>query len=158
MSVYGATKSALSSWCDALRVELSKFGVRVVKFIPGSFIVQSNIMARQLDFANEMSASFSKEQQMVYGDYFKRYNNYLSFISNKKMPSKIEDPGLYATFDKALLDVFPRSQYLNEPWRYSIYHTLFKYSPVCLRDYCITKFMKMPPFKDERLSVVNSIS
>lgn len=41
LSVYSATKSALSSWSDALRVEEAKYGVKVVKFIPGECITKN---------------------------------------------------------------------------------------------------------------------
>lgn len=35
LSIYGATKKALSGWMDAIRVELKPYGVKVVTFIPG---------------------------------------------------------------------------------------------------------------------------
>lgn len=37
LSIYGATKAALLGWSDSLRVELAKYGVSVVNFIPGMF-------------------------------------------------------------------------------------------------------------------------
>lgn len=35
LSIYGATKAGLLAWSTSLRVELAKFGVKVVSFIPG---------------------------------------------------------------------------------------------------------------------------
>lgn len=35
VAVYSSTKSALASWTNALRVELKKFGIKVVSFVPG---------------------------------------------------------------------------------------------------------------------------
>lgn len=35
IAVYGATKSALQAWATSLRIELKKFGINVVCFIPG---------------------------------------------------------------------------------------------------------------------------
>lgn len=35
LTVYGATKAALSSWSDGLRVEMAKYGVHVTTVIPG---------------------------------------------------------------------------------------------------------------------------
>lgn len=35
ISIYGATKAAEYAWASSLRVELGKYGVKVVSFIPG---------------------------------------------------------------------------------------------------------------------------
>ncbi|ENN70633.1 hypothetical protein YQE_00679, partial [Dendroctonus ponderosae] len=35
LTVYGATKAALMSWNDGIRIEMAKYGVQVVTFIPG---------------------------------------------------------------------------------------------------------------------------
>lgn len=37
LSVYGATKAALLNWNDTLRIEQSKYGVKVISFIPGMY-------------------------------------------------------------------------------------------------------------------------
>ncbi|KAL1115527.1 hypothetical protein AAG570_007556, partial [Ranatra chinensis] len=47
LSVYCATKAALNSWSDALRMELKKFGVHVVKFVPGKFLVVPELCMRR---------------------------------------------------------------------------------------------------------------
>lgn len=146
LSVYGATKAGLSGWCDGLRVELAKFGVNVVKFVPGSFVTQSNILEAQVERSFEMCAMLSAEQSAVYGEYFRRYNAYLSTFCGKRLPVKVDDPGLYEAFDRALLDVEPRSVYVNEPLRYKVYHCLFRWCPVTVRDYLVTKFMMMPEY------------
>lgn len=146
LSVYGATKAGLSGWCDGLRVELAKFGVRVIKFVPGSFVTQSDILAKQVERSFEMNAMLSDEQTAVYGEYFRRYNAYLSTFCGKRLPVKVDDAGLYETFDRAVLDVEPRSVYVNEPLRYKVYHWLFRWSPVAVRDFLVTKFMMMPEY------------
>lgn len=38
LSAYAATKCAIKGWCEALRMELKPTGVRVVSFIPGTFL------------------------------------------------------------------------------------------------------------------------
>ena len=35
VAAYGASKAGLSAWTTALRVELKKFNVKVVNFVPG---------------------------------------------------------------------------------------------------------------------------
>ncbi|KAK9874844.1 hypothetical protein WA026_005660 [Henosepilachna vigintioctopunctata] len=120
LSVYGATKYALTGWNDALRIEMSKYGVKVVNFIPGSFITQSSILTNQMKYAYEMHENLSKEQKTFYGDYFKSYNTYLSFLSTSSEPKKVEDSKLFELFEDALLNTSPKTIYRNEPWRYFI--------------------------------------
>lgn len=147
LAVYGATKAALSSFHDGLRVEMAKYGVQVITFIPGSFTAQSNIMSRQLQSVQEMHDNFTKEQHSFYRAYFKKYNIYLSFLTSPTDLHKIKDENLYNKFEAALLDEDPHAVYKHEPLRYKFYHFLFQYSPVMLRDYLIVKFMKMPTFE-----------
>ncbi|XP_030763410.1 retinol dehydrogenase 7 [Sitophilus oryzae] len=148
LAVYGATKAGLSSWSDGLRVELSKYGVDVVTFIPGSFTMDSNIMGHQIEHVQEMHDHFTKEQHQFYSDYFKRYNIYLSYITPPKDIKKISNEQLYKVFEGALLDDPPSTVYKYEPWRYKMYHYLFRFSPVFIRDYFVVKFMKMPEYRE----------
>ncbi|CAH0550685.1 unnamed protein product [Brassicogethes aeneus] len=146
LSVYGATKAALAGWSDGLRVEQAKYGVKVVTFIPGSFPTESHIMSKQLSYVQEMHDNFTEEQHQFYSNYFKRYNIYLSYLSGPTVPKKLSNFGLYQEFDNALLEESPKPLYKVENYRYWFYHTLFKYSPYCLRDYFVTKFMLMPEY------------
>ncbi|XP_072391143.1 D-beta-hydroxybutyrate dehydrogenase, mitochondrial-like [Diabrotica undecimpunctata] len=154
LSVYGATKTALSGFCDGLRVEMNKYGVNVIQFIPGSFTLQSNIMAKQLQNVQEMHDNFSPEQHAFYSDYFKRYNIYLSFITPPPMPFKIEDEGLYKEYEKTLLDEKPDAVYKNEDYRYKMFHTLFHISPWFIRDWLVTKFMAMPTYVSSDSNII----
>lgn len=154
LSVYGATKAALAAWSDGLRVEMNKYGVKVITVIPGSFTTQSNIMANQMKYAYEMHESFTKEQKTFYDNYFKAYNTYLSFIRAPPEPTKLVDDNLYEMIDDALLSTSPKSTYVNQNLRYSIYHKLFKWSPMWLRDYFVIKFMQMPEYSNEEVQVI----
>lgn len=144
LSPYGATKAALSAWSDGLRVELNKYGIKVTQLIPGSFIQQSNIMSRLSENVFEMQNAMSPEQLSFYGEYFRQYNSYLSALSGVKAPKKIVGTVLYKKFENSLLAVNPKKCYVDEPWRYTIYHTLFKYSPTFIRDYLVVQFVQMP--------------
>ncbi|KAF5280349.1 hypothetical protein FQR65_LT03158 [Abscondita terminalis] len=146
LSVYGATKAALKGWNDGLRVELQKYGVSVILFIPGSFIHQSNIMASQAESCFDMYNSFTKEQLHFYEDYFNRYRNYINVLAGPRIVEKIDDLHLYRKLENAVLDVPPSPIYVRESFYYSIYHVLFKYSPITFRDYLIKRFMQMPVY------------
>ncbi|XP_025833834.1 D-beta-hydroxybutyrate dehydrogenase, mitochondrial [Agrilus planipennis] len=148
LSVYGATKAALSSWNDGIRLELKKYGVKVINFIPGSFIAQSNIMMSHQNNCNEMYQNLTQEQQMFYKNYFVKYNSYLNQLSKPKSPKKIDDFGLYEELEKAILHVSPKAKYINEPLNYKLYHLLFKWSPTSyIRDLFIVRFMQVPAFE-----------
>lgn len=146
LAVYGATKSALTAWSDGIRIELAKYGVKVITFIPGSFTLQSNIMANQLQNVQEMHDNFTTEQHNFYSDYFKRYNIYLSAIKPPSELIKIQDNCMYRVFECTLLDKYPKVVYKSQSLRYAFYHILFKFCPWCLRDYFVTRFMQMPKY------------
>lgn len=115
LATYAATKAALRFWSDALRVEMKKYGVEVVNFIPGSQFMNTNIIARQKQYASEMLAAFTDEQLAFYGDYFERYNKYLSYISGDNSVQIISDSDLFNEFRNAILDHTPQAVYKCEP-------------------------------------------
>lgn len=130
---------------------MEKYGVQVVNFVPGSFVGHSNIAARQQDFANEMKKEFSTEQLEFYEDYFDRFNGYLSILSGVKPPCILGDTKIIDTFEKALLDKNPNVMYKAEPWRYTIYHTLFKIAPQPICDWLIHRFCAYPEYNGKNI-------
>lgn len=154
LSVYGATKSALDGWCDGLRVELSKYEVKVIKFVPGSFVTQSNILSRQVDKFYEMQSNFTLEQRDFYGDYFKRYASYLSLLKSPELPQIIQDTKLYETYETALTEIRPKSLYVNETLRYKFYHYAFRLMPTYVRDVCVKYFMTMPEYEPPKRDII----
>lgn len=115
LATYAATKAALRFWSDALRVEMKKYGVDVVNFIPGSQFMSTNIAARQKQYASEMLAAFTDEQLEFYGEYFERYNKYLSYISGNNSVQVILDKKLFDEYENAILDYAPKAIYKCEP-------------------------------------------
>lgn len=146
LSVYGASKAAVQALTDGLRVELSKYGVSVISFVPGSFIGQSNIMAKHVDNVYEMNSEFTTEQKHFYGEYFRKYNAYLSAIVVPSHVRKIDDDAMYDVFKNALMSEKPKALYVHQSLKYKIYHIFFKYSPVRIRDYLIQWFVQMPAY------------
>lgn len=144
IAAYAASKAALSAWATALRVELAKYGIDVVCFVPGSFTRESNLLARQSEHFASMASAMTEEARSFYGNYFTRYSQYLSGISREIVPERLENPLLYDIFNGALTDVYPRGVYKCEPWRYTLYHFLFRTTPMRIRDRLVEKFMIMP--------------
>lgn len=145
LPIYCATKAGLASFTEVLRLDMNKYGVEVVNFVPGSFVLSSNIASKQSKYATEMRASLSEEQINFYGEYFDRYNGYLEVISGEREPQMV-DMNIIETFEEALLDNIPKTRYICEPLRYKIYHALFKITPQKITDMLLHKFVMMPRY------------
>ncbi|XP_034940009.1 D-beta-hydroxybutyrate dehydrogenase, mitochondrial, partial [Chelonus insularis] len=151
VAIYSATKAGLFAWATSLRVELKKYGVEVVSFVPGSFIRESNLLSQQRKHFEVMKLAMTQEARSFYSDYFERYADYLSPLSrNVSPPQKIENPRLYEIFEDALLDQYPQAVYKCEPWRYMIYFCLFKITSMRIRDWLVERFVQMPAWKDTK--------
>lgn len=154
LSVYSATKAGLRFWTEAVEKELRKFKVHVINFIPGSFIMSSNIAGRTNYWAKLMKAKMNLEQREVYEIYFDRYFAHLSFIPQDVSPVKVQfDKQLLGKMMKAITDFEPELIYKVEPLRYKIYYTLFKFLPTgLLENYLMKRFLQMPQY-DEKESL-----
>ncbi|XP_060647850.1 D-beta-hydroxybutyrate dehydrogenase, mitochondrial [Drosophila nasuta] len=150
LAPYAASKAALRGWTDALRIELQQYDMEVVNFIPGSFVMDSNIAARQQQHAQQMLEAFSEEQLSYYGTYFTKFNEYLSMLSGFKAPNKLRDNELLSKFKDALTNTQPAAIYIHEPWRYRIYRWLFGICPTPLTDWLVVRFCAMPTYESTR--------
>lgn len=152
LSVYAATKAGLQAWADAVRMEQAQYGVPVVQVVPGSFTHLSGILAAHEDHAREMTEAMTEEDRQFYGDYPQRFHEYLRQVSSmgrqaSERPSKLPDDALHGVFEEALFSLQPRHRYVHEPWRYTLYHTLFKVAPASVRDWLVIRFASLPAFK-----------
>lgn len=96
---------------------MKQYGVQVVNFIPGSYVMSTNITERQKEYTAEMLAAFTDEQRTFYGDYFERYNNYVNLFSGTKPVEIFSDGCLLTEFRNAIIDYTPRAMYKCEPLR-----------------------------------------
>ncbi|XP_017041859.1 D-beta-hydroxybutyrate dehydrogenase, mitochondrial [Drosophila ficusphila] len=147
---YAASKAALRFWTDALRVELQQYGMEVVNFIPGSFVLDSNIAARQQQHAQKMREAFSQEQHALYDTYFEAFNSYLKVLSGFKPPNRLKNDSLLAKFKDALTSSQPLDLYIEEPRRYCLYRWLFAICPTPLVDWLTLRFCAMPTFESTK--------
>lgn len=143
--IYCASKAGNMAFTEALRIDMKKYGVEVVNFIPGSFLLSSNIASNQSNYANEMRGAFTDEQNNFYGDFFERFNQHLSAIPAARDPQMV-DKLIMQTFEDALLEDPPKTSYKCEPFRYKIFHALFKITPQPLTDWLLYKFVMFPQY------------
>lgn len=150
LAPYAASKAGLSNFLDALRVELRKYGVDVVNFIPGSFVMTSNIVGAHAQQSDLQRRAMSADQWRFYGEYFERYHGFLSFLRGPPEPRSWDDANgerVMQMLEATLLEKRPRAVYKLEPnWRYCVYHWFFGWTPMPVRDYLIEKFMSMPVY------------
>ncbi|KAI4498895.1 hypothetical protein M0802_006070 [Mischocyttarus mexicanus] len=150
VAVYSATKAGINAWATSIRVELKKYGIDIVIFVPGSFTHESNILSEQTDNFEAMKLVMSAETANFYGDYFNRYAKYFEPLSIKDGPKRINNPNIYEQFTGALLDRFPSTVYKCEPWRYFFYYTLFKITPNYVRDRLTEYFVQLPRWNEQK--------
>lgn len=77
----------------------------------GSFVNESNILTRQVEHFEVMRRSMSEEAKTFYGDYFARYSQYFTSVGQDTSLRKLQDSGVYETFEGALLDKYPSPVY-----------------------------------------------
>ncbi|KAK3914711.1 D-beta-hydroxybutyrate dehydrogenase, mitochondrial [Frankliniella fusca] len=155
LSVYAATKAGLQAWADALRMEQAQYGVPVVQVVPGSFTHLSGILAAHAEHAREMEAAMTEEDRQFYGDYPRRFHEYLAVVSSlgreaSERPCRLPDDKLHEMFEAALLSLRPAARYVHEPWRYTLYHSLMRLAPTGVRDWLAIRFASLPSFKEKR--------
>lgn len=155
LSTYSASKAGLAFHTNALRIELRKYNVKVVEFIPGSFVFQSAILSRHSELVTEMWQGLDEEQREFYGEYYRAFNGYLEAIA-RMAPQQIVDvdPKILRSFERAITATEPNRRYVVEPFRYKFYHTLFQILPHSkLRDDLIERFMQMPKYQKKTVDV-----
>lgn len=152
ISVYAASKAGLSFYSSALQIELSKYNVRVINFVPGSFVLQSGILKRQKQFGDEMWQSMNAEQREFYGEYFESFHNYIGAVSAMAPKDAVDvHPDIVRAFAEAITATDPKRRYLVEPLRYKMYHAMFKVLPDSrIRDGLIKRFMMMPEYRKKK--------
>ncbi|XP_054010399.1 estradiol 17-beta-dehydrogenase 2 [Hylaeus anthracinus] len=155
VAAYSGTKAAITAWATAIRVELKKYGVKVVCFVPGSFVTESNILARQAEHFETMRNSMADEAKVFYADYFARYSEYFGSVAPRGELKKLQGQRMYEVFEDALLDKHPSAIYKHESWRYCIYHTLFLATPTRVRDWLVQKFVQGPSWTKKAVQTPN---
>lgn len=129
-SVYSATKFALEGFCDALRFELSKFGVKVVVVAPGDHANLTNIMQEHRQNMAEMWNSMNAKQKQNIGNYFERCNDRVMSTKGINRPSTMKI--LMEDFLDAIIADEPKARYLSAPLGFKIIFTILTSLPSTL--------------------------
>lgn len=113
ISTYCASKSALNAFAKSLRFELYKFGSKVCVINPGDYAKNTNVMANQMTYFEQMMENLTPERRELYGEaYLARFKELL--ISGVGVTAG-NDPEkeLFADFDRMVLHQNPPAEILT---------------------------------------------
>ena len=147
LSVYTATKAALMSLTNGMRMELAKYDVDVVLFNPGDHPGETPLCFGQKANYDAMEAEvkqrFSSDERIV--EHFEAYRaKFETTFPGQPALKPLESPGLYANFDKIVMEEKPLTFYVNSPWKTRLYFGLLKALPVRWSDKLRLALMRLP--------------
>lgn len=133
LSIYSATKSALSTFSRGLGYELRKFGVHVVTVRLGDFARLTNIMARHASKQDDMWNEMNQKKRVMYKDFFHEFNRHLLDNYGMTSPKEFQDSSLFKDFDRALLAKNPPTTITCAPLSFKIFYIVIELTPVWIQ-------------------------
>lgn len=130
LSVYSATKSALTTFSRGLGYELRKFGAHVVTIRLGDFARLTNIMANHRSKQDNMWLEMDSKKRNLYKDYFKQFNKHLLDNYGMTSPKKFQDSSLFKDFERAILAKNPPTTITCAPLIFKIFYFVIELLPV----------------------------
>ncbi|XP_009474487.1 PREDICTED: dehydrogenase/reductase SDR family member 9-like [Nipponia nippon] len=106
--IYSMTKAAIEKFCDALRLEMKKFGVRVCIIQPGNYApstkIQPPVSAEQIwnELSEEEKSVYSKEYVQERANFFNNILSEGSTNSNEVVDAMVD----------ALMSPAPKARYM----------------------------------------------
>ncbi|XP_073432979.1 17-beta-hydroxysteroid dehydrogenase type 6-like isoform X2 [Dendrobates tinctorius] len=139
VSGYSMSKYGVEAFSDALRIELSDFGVKVSIIEPGSF--QTRMLLSVDDNINNISRIWNNLPKEIKDSYGKQY--YESCINCSKRLPGLAIPRLYEAtncMEHALTAVHPWTRY-SPGWDSKLYIIPISYFPTVLSDYLLCRYI-----------------
>lgn len=130
LSIYSATKCALSTFSRGLGYELRKFGVSVITIRLGDFARLTNIMSRHESYQSAMWEEMSQKKKTMYKDFFHEFNGHLLKNYGMTSPRGFEDSSLFRDFNRAILSKHPPSVVTCAPITFRIFYFVIELMPV----------------------------
>ena len=133
LSVYSATKSALSTFSRGLGYELGKFGANVITMRLGDFARLTNIMATHEGCCDDMWNEMDSSKRDVYGDYFQEFNHHILKNYGMTSPKGFSDSKLFQDFRRALLAKRPPNIITCTPLTFRVFYIIIEILPIQLQ-------------------------
>lgn len=139
MGAYSASKHALESVTDALRLELQPWGISVSIVEPGA--VATPIWEKSLKLGNELESSVGVEARALYEESSRRVRDAVDRAAKRAIPP---DAVVRAVLH-ALTAPHPKTRYLVGTDA-KIRALMLKWLPDRAQDWLLTKILKLPGF------------
>lgn len=137
LSIYSATKSALSTFSRGIGYELRKFGIHVVTIRLGDFARLTNIMARHSSDKDDMWQEMSSKKKFMYRDFFREFNQHLLNNYGMTSPREFQASSLFQDFRRALFSNNPPTTIVCAPFTFKAFYFLIELTPVWLQYHLI---------------------
>lgn len=129
LSIYSATKSAISIFSKVLSYEMRKFGVNVITIRLGDFAKLTNIMSRHECNKNDMWADMDEEKQSLYKDFFDQFNGHILKNYGMTSPKDFAHSTLFEDFNCAILSKSPPYTITCAPTQFKIFYWFLEQVP-----------------------------
>lgn len=143
LSVYSATKSALSTFSRGIGYELRKFGIHVVTLRLGDFAKLTNIMARHSSNKDDMWNEMSPKKKVMYRDFFHEFNQHLLNNYGMTSPKEFEDSSLFKDFERALFSKNPPTTIVCASLTFKVFYFLIELTPVWLQYHLLDLLIRL---------------
>lgn len=137
MGPYSASKYALESLTDALRLELQGWGIQVSIIEPGA--IATPIWEKSLHAGDEIAESAGAEAHALYGQLVERVKEAVNQAARRAIPP---EPVVQAVLH-ALTAARPKTRYLVGTDA-NIRALMVKWLPDRVQDWILTKVLKLP--------------
>ncbi len=147
LSIYTATKAALMSLSNGMRMELAKYGISVILFNPGDHPGETPLCKGQEAHYDAMKAEVVarfKDHPDVLSNFGKYQEKFANLFPPSPTLKKLESPGFYKEFDRIAFDQNPGYFYVNSDLVTRGFFGLLKLLPTSWSDYARITIMKLP--------------
>lgn len=145
LSVYTATKAALMSLTNGMRMELAKYGVDVLLFNPGDHPGETPLCFGQKSKYDAMEPEVKQRFPAQVVEQFEAYRSKFETAFPGQPPLRpLNSPGLYANFDKMITEDKPVEFYINSDWKTRLYFGFLKVLPLKWSDRLRLALMRLP--------------
>ena len=134
-SVYTATKAAIESFSEIVRIEFQSFGVKVIVVRLGDFAKITNLMKNHKDIVKEQYESFDEKKiDHKYKHDFFLFHKYVMSKYGYFSPDKFESTSLFEDFDVAVFSKSPPRMIFIATFYFKCLIHLVKHMPAIMRE------------------------
>lgn len=148
LSIYTASKAALLSMSNGMRMELAKYEVDVVLFNPGDHPGETPLCygqgANYELMSREVLDRFAVKHPQVLDSFEAYKGKFVQDFASRPPLMKLNSPGLYKNFDAIISDIRPKRFYVNSDWKTRAFFGFLNVIPKSWSDKLRIAIMRLP--------------